>query len=209
MAVGFIVYVATSNRINRISNNGVSVTAHIVSIGRTTNADGTTRHAVSITYTVDGTEIIARLNHWNSNMFVGQQINIIAYRDNPQEFIQPGVQAWVGPIVAFSIALPFTIVGVVFLVIVSRKNKMRQWLFENGTPIWAEVIGTDINRVIRVNNRPATVLVASYNNMEFVSDPVDNNDLVHVQDKVKIFLHPDDFNKYAFDITNESYRTPD
>ena len=209
MLAGLLTFATTHNRRSRILSDAIPVTAEIVEVGRRLDADGNPRYTTYITYTVDGRTITAPLRYNTSGMFVGQRIDIMVNRQNPHEFTTDSILEWLAPIILFPIALPFTILGISFLIVHVRKDKMHKWLLEYGTPIWAEVIGTDANWNIRVNNRPATVLRATYNNMEFVSGPVDNNDLAHVQDKVKILLHPDNFNKYAFDLHNESWRTPE
>ena len=50
--------------------------------------------------------------------------------------------------------------------------------------------------------------MASYNNMRFVSGPVDNNDLAQIGEHVKVLIDPDDNNKYTFDFMNESHQMP-
>jgi len=205
---GTITFAVTYNRRSRILADSVTVTAEIVEIGRRLDADGNPRYTSYVAYTIDGREIIAPLRYNSSSMFLGQRIDIIVNRQNPTEFMTNSILEWLAPLILFPMSLPFAGIGLGFFIANSRKAKMRKWLFENGTPIWATVVGTDENRSIQVNGRPALVLLATYNNMEFVSDTIDNNDLAHVKDHVKVFLHPENFNKYAFDITNEGWRMP-
>jgi hypothetical protein len=106
------------------------------------------------------------------------------------------------------IGMIFLILGVVFLLAAKRKRKLRQWLLENGTPVWAKVQGTEANWSVQINARPATVLVATHKNMRFISDPVSNRELAHVGEHVKVLIHPDNFDKYVFDFANESPLRP-
>jgi len=197
------------NRRSRIVNDGIPVTAEIVRITQGFDHDGNRRNTAYINYIVDGVEVTAPLRHFSSNMFVGQPIEIVVSRQNPREFTSNSILNWLVPIIMLPLFLTFGGLGLGFLIAESRRKKMQEWLFEYGTPIWAEVLGTEDNWSIQVNGRPAMVLVAEYNNMRFTSTPLDNNDLSYVEQRVKIFLHPDNFNKYAFDIRGEGYRTPD
>ena len=122
--------------------------------------------------------------------------------------IIPRAAAWIFLVVMLPIVLTFGILGACFLLYHSRKMKRHQWLLEYGTAVWANVLGVEENWSIIVNGRPAKVLVASYNNMRFVSGPVDNNDLAQVGEHVKVLIDPDDNNKYTFDFMNESHRMP-
>ena len=102
----------------------------------------------------------------------------------------------------------FLILGVIFLLVAARKRKFRNWLLENGKPVWAHVQGTEANWNIQINARPATVLVATYKNMRFVSGPISNRDLAHVGEYVKVLLHPDNYDRYVFDFADESPLRP-
>jgi len=115
-------------------------------------------------------------------------------------------QHWV--LVFPGIGLIFVVLGVIFLMVAKHKRKLRQWLLENGKPVWAKVEGTETNWNIRINGRPATVLVATHGNMRFISDPITNHELANFGEHVKILFHPQNFDRYVFDFDNESPLRP-
>jgi len=106
------------------------------------------------------------------------------------------------------IGMIFLVLGVVFLLVAMRKRRLRNWLFENGKAVWAHVQGTEANWSIQVNGRPATVLVATHGSMRFVSEPVNNRKLANVGEHIKILIHPDNPDRYAFDFFDESPLRP-
>jgi len=118
------------------------------------------------------------------------------FYQQPWAFVFPGI------------GLIFGIIGTIFLLIAFHKHKRRRWLLENGEPVWAHVQGTDVNHNIQINGRPVAVLVATYKQMRFVSDPISNRKLVNVGEHVKVLLHPDNYDRYTFDFNNESHLHP-
>ena len=208
-SIGVIVFAFIGTRSNRIRTDRDPVTAVIVDITRHHTGSGNINNRVYIEYEVSGITITAPLRWWSSSMFVGQPVQIFVSQDNPRDFVSDSP---VGTWVALPIFLPgfiFIVLGASFLMYESRRKKRRQWLLEYGTPVWADVQGTEDNWSVHINGRPATVLVATRGHKRFVSGPLNNNDLSHVGERVKIMLDPDNYDRYEFDIYNESSRQPD
>jgi len=206
VAAGIFLFTATNR--NRIMNDSAPVTAVIVDITRSTTRDGDMRNTAYIEYEFDDEIYFAPLRWWSSGMRVGQPIEIYVNRQDPYQFITDGIIAWLPVIILSPMALLFGGLGAGFLIYHACKKKRHRWLLDFGTPVWANVEGFEENWRIQVNGRPATVLVASYNNMRFVSSPLDNNDRAHIGEHVKVLIHPEDNNKYTFDFANESYLMP-
>jgi len=141
-------------------------------------------------------------------MFVGQSIDILVNRQNPHSFRSTWPFYWIPVGILLGLGLIFGSVGAGLLIFKRRKQRNRIWLLDFGTPIWANVIGTQQDWRIQVNGQPATVLVATHGHMEFISGPLDNNDLMNIGEHVKILLDPENANKYVFDIHNESFLVP-
>ena len=204
--IAIIVSAAISSQRNRVMRDAIPVTAVIVDI-RPWHDDS----RVYIEYEVDGEVFTAQLNWSSSRMYVGQSIEIYVSRHNPRQFVSTGMMPWLPVMIISIFPIVFGGIGAGFLIHHARNKKRHRWLLEFGTPVWANVLGLDDNWSIRVNGRPATVLVASYGNMRFVSGPLDNNDLMHMRhvgEHVKVLIHPDNSNRYTFDFKNESYLTP-
>ena len=127
----------------------------------------------------------------------------VALRQNTQASVY-----WIPVGILLGMAVIFGSLGAGFLIHERRKRRKFQYLLEYGVPIWANVLGTEDNWRIQVNNQPATVLVAMHGHMRFTSGPLDNNDLMHIGEHVKILLDPDNADRYVFDLHNESHLMP-
>ena len=209
--IAIILYATIGHNHRRIARDSVRVTATIAQIdwGRGINVDGQMAN-VLINYEVDGVQVrMAPLRWTNSGMHVGQPVDILVSRQNPHVFVNTWGMYLIPVVVLSGLAVIFGGIGMGFLVYQRRKRRQFEWLLEYGTPVWANVLGIDENWSIQINGRPAMVLVAAYDNMRFVSGPLDNNDLMNIGEHIKILLDHEDANKYAFDFNNESRRMPD
>ncbi|MCL2842716.1 MAG: DUF3592 domain-containing protein [Oscillospiraceae bacterium] len=194
-----------------IVQNSDSVTATITSIrtervrdiDRVQQEDGVLgpeyRGVVYVEYEVGNRTINARLNWFSTNMRVGGNVNLLVSRDDPYAIAADGIVGWLPGIIPMFTGVIFFSIGAIFLLYIRRKAKLRNWLLQHGTPVWADVVGTEENWKVVVNGRPATVLVATYNNMRFTSGSLSNKELQHVGERVKILIHPDDPDKYVFE----------
>lgn len=157
------------------------------------------RTIVYVEYQVGSRIIDARLNWSNSNMRVGGTVGLLVSRDNPYIFVAEGLGGWLFSIAPMFMGFVIFSIGAIFLMTIKRKGKLHGWLLQHGTPIWADVVGTEENRRVVINGCHPTVLVATYNNMRLISDSVSNKELQNVGERVKILLHPDDPDKYVFE----------
>jgi len=206
--IAIILYATLGQSHRRIANDSDLVTAIIVEIDVRRGADGDIRR-VYVEYEAGGMIITAPLRWSSTSMFVGQPVDILVSRQNPHEFVSKFAFYLIPVWILLGLGVIFGGIGAGFLVYQRRKRRKFLWLLEYGTPIWANVLGTDDNWNIQVNGQPATVLIAAYGKMQFVSGPLDNNDLMNIGEHVKVLLHPEDANIYVFDFKNESYRMPD
>jgi len=210
--IALILYATLGHNHRRIARDSDRVTAIITSITTqpSVDADGhrSYNRRVYVEYEAGGVVINAPLRWTNTGMFVGQPIDILVNRQNPHEFVMTWAAYWIPVGILLGLGVIFGSIGTGFLIANRRKQRKFRWLLEYGTPIWANVLGTEENWNIRINGQPATVLVAAHGHMQFVSGPLDNNDLMTIGEHVKVLLHPDNANKYVFDIHNESFLTP-
>lgn len=124
------------------------------------------------------------------------------------EIIDMGADAVVFATVFGIVGGTFVLTGLGMLIAYARMENRHKWLLENGTPVWAEVVGVEDNMSIMINGRPAKMLVATYKNARFTCSRVDNNILMNLGSHVKVLLHPDDANKYTIDLKDESRLQP-
>ena len=132
----------------------------------------------------------------------------VAVNNSPHRFVTTGILHLLPLMILSGLMVIFIGLGAGFLIYEKYKKRKFEWLLHYGTPVWANVLGTDENWSIQINGRPAMVLVAMYGNMRFVSGPLDNNDLANIGEHVKVLLDPGNYNKYMFDFKNECYREP-
>ena len=201
--IGLVVDFGVNANRRRIMQDAIPVTAVIIEIEPRLDSG-----RAIIEYEVNGIVVRAPLSYWSSAMFVGQHRNIYVERQNPHNFVSTGILHRLPLIILGSLGFIFATIGAVFLLVERNRRRKFEWLLHYGTPVWAEVLGTDSNWSIVINGRPATVLVAEYNNMRFVSHAIDNNDLQHIGDHVKVLYDPNNANKYVFDFKNESFLQP-
>ncbi|MCL2377707.1 MAG: DUF3592 domain-containing protein [Defluviitaleaceae bacterium] len=206
--IAFILFATIGHNHRRVAGDSYRVTATIVELNIGPGIDGSIGR-VYVEYEAGGVTITAPLRWSSTNMFVGQHVDILVSRQNPHEFVNTWPFYWIPVGILLGMAIIFGGLGIGFLIYERRKGRKFQWLLEYGIPVWANVLGTEENWRIQINGRPATVLTASYGNMQFTSGPVDNNDLMTIGEHVKVLLDPDDATKYVFDFHNDSYLMPD
>lgn len=185
---------------NNFATNAYSVNAVIVDIVQWVDFEGDLRGRAYVNFDSGGINITAPLNHWTSSMVIGQIHELLVDRNNPHNFRSAQSFIWITVLITTSLGLIFGAIGVVLTLQERRKKQIREWLFANGVSVWADVQGYEDDWSIVVNGRPATVLVAEYETMRFVSEPLCNNDMRNIRDKVRLILHPNDFNIYTFDL---------
>jgi len=202
IVTGSVVYGVLTVRRNNIINDSFPTTAIVASTYRW--AGGTTRDQIWVRYEVDGIEYDSQLSFWSSSMFVGQELDIYVRNDNHERFITDISFKWISLVVGLPIGIVFAAIGAGFMYHISKQRKNHRWLLDYGHPIIATVEGFDKNFAVRINGRPTTVVVATFENMEFVSNPLSNNELKLIGDKVKVFVDPENSDNYTFDFKNES-----
>lgn len=185
-----------TNERNQVMENPLPIIAHVSDIVRGRQADDFDR--IYISYAINDNQITTRLNFDDGRNYIGRPINIYVNPNNPTHFITNNTIDFLLPILFGIVGLIFSIVGLIFLIGILRKSKLHKWLLANGDLIEATIIGSDFNRSIIINGRPATVLVAEYENMRFISQPINNNKILPTGTKIDILVHPNDKTKYTF-----------
>ena len=193
-------YVAYSNPARR---HGVETIATITGF----NQPGQSTR-VYIHYNFGGISRTGHMNFYSSSMRVGQERMILVNPDNPAQFVLAGMTGYLPVLILGPMGLSLAIVGLVFHLIIKKENRRREYLFETGVAIMADVVGVDDNWSVTVNGRPGQVLVATHGHLKFRSGLIDNNDLAAVGEQVKILLDPQDYDNYVFDFHNESFVQP-
>ena len=200
---GILIVVATIHRSDIISDSE-RVVARIVYV----DLSGDTK-VVYVEYEAGDAMISSALNWTSGSMRVGQTVELFVSRQDPYRFVQGGILGWTAQLILFPFMAVFGGVGAMLSYKELRSRALHKWLMQHGTPVWANVLGVVPNWNIRVNRRPAMVLEATYRFMQYTSGPLDNIDMMHIGEHVKVLLHPENPSLYTFDIRDESDLRPE
>ena len=165
------------------------------------------RPSVFVEYEVGGVTVRNALDWYRRDMQVGQSVRLTVSSRDPSRFIDSGDE-WFIFLIFGIISIVFMVLGAGFLLSDMRSRAMGRWLLQHGTPVWAYVHGVGANDSLMVNGRPATVIYATYRNMQFISGPLNNSDLINLGEYVKVLFHPNNPDRYTFDLHNKSHLTP-
>ena len=137
-------------------NNGVKITAEIVSIQKEPDTD------VLVKYTVGNTTYTNDINTYSSFMYVGQEIEIYYLPNNPNK-IAYLKSLKVVPIVCFGISgLVLGITLIVYLVKIIKNFKLIYYK-KNGNEVLATLIGIDVNKLTSVLGKHPAIITLKDN----------------------------------------------
>jgi len=200
----------------RFKTEAVSVKGVIVNIGVERYISGSetrTRNIVSVDYIINGVKYENTVNEYRSSMRIGDEITLYYQPDTP----------WVvtarlnnnTSIGAFFTGIGgiFLIVGIIFFNSVRKKRALQKYLKQYGIPIYAQVIDVEKDYSITVSYKGAGGYPYSFlkcavmepgsneNKVIYNSWSIKNNYLhSYIGKKVKVYIHPQDNNKYYVDI---------
>lgn len=134
-----------------------------------------------VVYESDGKYYLAGLKEENSSWYYGKQVTLYVDREDPLHVRSESLlylPTWILSVVE----LPFTVIGAVFLIIVSKRKKKKKRLMETGERIWAEVTGGHINYYYTLGTRHPYRFECSY------TDPYSGQ--IRICESGNIFLNP-------------------
>jgi len=159
----------------------------------------------TVEYDAGGATISTHLNFYVENIRVGDTISLRVSRQDPYHFVDGRIFGWSPIIIISLLSAGFGILGVVFLRSHIRERSLRKWLLRHGTPVWANVEGVvPLYESVTVSGTQPMVLKASYGQMRFTSDTLDNADMMRIGEYVKVLVNPEDVDVYLIDIHDES-----
>lgn len=105
-----------------------------------------------------------------------------------------------------SSGLPFLIVGIVFICIVSAKKRKKARLLENGRRIYTRFNTVDYNYAVRINYAHPRIVLSSYEDPSgkiymFKSENLKFDPTEYLQGKqIPVYVDGDNFKKYYMDL---------
>lgn len=128
------------------------VTGTITGMYGSREEDSTDNSGIFVEYSYNGREYEVELSEYSSNMWVGKDITLYVNTENPQK-VQTADLLFLPTFVLGCVGVPFFIIGCVFLLVVVRRKRKKQYLMQNGKQIMAEVTGGSLNYSCNVNGR--------------------------------------------------------
>lgn len=156
-------------------------------------------------YTYEGQEYTAWTSAYSSEIRKGSRVAVYVDMDDPQH-VKLASLLYLSTIVLCSIGVPFTIVGVVFLLIVGRKSRNKKRLMASGRKIFAEVTGGSLNPYYTLNNRHPWKLDCRYtdegtgNTYLYSSGNIFVDPQTYVGRLVAVYVDPADPSRYYVDV---------
>lgn len=120
-------------------------------------------HDVFVTYNVDGKKMLSKLNTYKADFYVGKEIDIYYYKNNPTK-IKYKVEGVFN--LTFSVlGLSWIIIGGTGLGFCNVKERKRKFLIEKGEVVYATYIETLCNENYSVNGEHPYYIVCEWEDL--------------------------------------------
>ncbi len=150
------------------------------------------------------------LDSYSSSMRVGDEIVVYISPKNPTEAIDKNTTSMLRLLMGGifgGIGGLFLIIGIVFIMSVTKKKSLSRRLKETGYYIYAHIDFVDTTG-IRINNQPTFVIRCSYDNpydgktYKFKSEHIGFDPTMNIQgDTIRVYVDEKDYSKYYVDLT--------
>lgn len=139
------------------------VEGEITDIKVSYDSDNDVHHYVYVRYVYDGNEYNTQLSEYSSSMHIGKNISLYVDPRNPYSVRSKGMSYMVS-IIMMSMGAVFMAVGLPFMLTGLLKKWKRNRLMQNGTCVYATIIGSDIDRTYSVNGSHPFYVDCEYQN---------------------------------------------
>lgn len=181
------------------------VTGIITEIYSSRGDNSTGNSGISVEYSYHGQEYEGYLGEYSSNMRVGKDITLYVNRENPHK-VRTAVLLYLPTLILGCISVPFLIIGGVFLLIVRKQKKKKQYLLQNGRQVMAEVTGGRLNYNYTVNDRHPWKVECKYEDIFsgelylFSSENIWMDPELYIGQQVAVYVDADNYQKYYVDV---------
>lgn len=160
-----------------------------------------------VSYTYEGEQRTAVLSETSSNMSEGDSITLYVDREKPGR-VKSGIGLWLFPLIMGAIAVPFTAVGIGFLIAVGRAKGKKKKLMAEGRRLSAEVTGGRVNYNQEINGRHPSKLECRYIDPAtgaeycFSSANVWFDPQLYVGRQIFVYVKPENYAVYYVDVNS-------
>lgn len=160
---------------------------------------------VTVSYSLNGQQYDATIDEYSSSMVEGEKIRLYVNRENPHK-VRTGELLYLPTFILCVVGIPFTVMGIVFLLVAVRRKKKKQYLMQNGRKIFAEVTGGSRNYYYEVNGRHPWKLECKYDDPStgavylFASGNIRTDPQFYVGQQVAVYVDGENYKKYYVDV---------
>ena len=185
------------------------VTGTITGIYSSRGDDTNGNSSITVAYTYNGKQYETGLSEYSSSMWVGKDITLYVNRDNPRK-VRTEELLFLPTLILAIIAVPFLVIGGIFLLITMKQRKKKEYLMQHGKRIMAEVTGGSRNLNYTVNGRHPWKLECRYEDVFsgeiylFSSSNVWMDPELYIGRQVTVYVDGDNYRKYYVDVESLS-----
>lgn len=189
---------------NNFKSKAEEVTGEISRIESYYDSDHDLRHQVYVSYTYDGVycEDVS-IGSYSSSMYEGKKITLLCDPENPHHIMEKS-SGTIGGLILMGMGAIFSVVGIIPMVVMIRKNIQKKKVRSNGKVLHAVVDSIDYNRNYSVNGRHPYVIYCSYQDeykdisYRFKSENLwtDPSIIFSTGSPIDVYVDPNDYSKY-------------
>lgn len=181
------------------------VTGTITGIYSSRGEDSNGNSSITVSYSYHGKQYETGLSEYSSSMWVGKDIDLYVDQDNPGK-VRTGELLFLPAMILAIIAIPFLIIGGIFLMVVGKKRKRKEYLMQHGKRVMAEVTGGSRNINYTVNGRHPWKLECRYEDIFsgetylFSSGNVWMDPELYIGQQVAVYVDGENYKKHYVDV---------
>lgn len=159
---------------------------------------------VQIRYSAENHEFTGPLGYYNSSMQKGDTVPIYYDQGNPGQIYAEDSKVLCH--IFLSVSLLMMLCGSGMVICSFRRERLEQWLLRNGTPVQAEVIGTELDRRVSFNSMHPHRLVCQCRMPDGSIQKLLSGHIWYnpegclLSDSVTVYLDPRDGRRYYVDL---------
>jgi len=178
--------------------NAVPVDGEIVEVDRWSDD-----WDVYVRYTYEGREYFEELDVYSITMREGDSIELMIDPRDPDDPLPKGMENILS-VIFLAVGGSLTLAGGIILIIRMRRRRKRRLLLDMGRRVEATITNAYANTFVRVNGRhPWKVECTDGSGRRYTSDNVYSRCDGLVGQKVTVYVHPFDDEKYYVDVEGE------
>lgn len=192
-----------------VKNNSIETKAVITDVDRYySSSGGNRRAAIYIQYFVEGKEYNTVVHYYVSGMQRDDEITVYCDKNNPKKVYTNGII--IAPSIISLLGIVFFLVGLIPIVLIGKKKKLRANLIESGRKIYADISEIAVNWTYSANRRHPFNIICQWNDTSsgivylFKSNNIwfDPENIIEEQNikQLPVYIDENDYKKYYVEI---------